>query len=370
MTTGCNALDVRFLNRPNIKECWMCSRENHAEGVGILKQVFDVLNRDKLDAVSVRLFGDRKSVTEAKILWDTEAEKAACPPLLIVQESLAGQDTLHVQVYAVSAGQSVPLYHEGALVGRVIEDEHAACYMLRVLPEDDAVHPHEQTRSVFEKAHAILSDCGGGFSDTVRTWLFADDILSWYDQLNKARNQFFEQHDIYHKLVPASTGVGTANVHGKHLAAQLLAVISKNGAVRAYSVDSPLQCPALDYKSSFSRAVQLDSPDHSRLYISGTAAIDREGKTVLVGDPAAQLELTMQVVQALLERAGMDWSNATGSLVYFKDYRNFGLFDAYCRRRNIRLPHIKIQADVCRDDLLFEIELDAIRSISHTCTFS
>ena len=346
----------------------MCSRENHGEGVGILKQVFDVLNRSKLDAVSVRLFGDRKSVTEAKILWDTEAEKAACPPLLIVQESLAGQDTLHVQVYAVSAGQSVPLYHEGALVGRVIEDEHAACYMLRVLPEDDAVHPHEQTRSVFEKAHAILSDCGGGFSDTVRTWLFADDILSWYDQLNKARNQFFEQHDIYHKLVPASTGVGTSNVHGKHLATQVLAVRSKNGAMRPSSVASPLQCPALDYKSSFSRAVKLDRPDHRRLYISGTASIDMEGKTAHVGNTAAQIDLTMRVVEAILERAGMDWSNAVSSLVYFKDRRDFGLFDAYCRGRSMKIQHIKIQADVCRDDLLFEIEVDAVRSLTKDCT--
>ena len=80
MTTGCNALDVRFLDRPNIKECWMCSRENHAEGVGILKQVFDVLKHTTLDAVSLRLFGDKKTVSEARILWDTEVEKAACPP--------------------------------------------------------------------------------------------------------------------------------------------------------------------------------------------------------------------------------------------------------------------------------------------------
>lgn len=346
----------------------MCSRENHGEGVGILGQVFDVLRHGKLDAVSVRLFGDRKSVSEAKILWETDAEKGACPPLMIVQYPFAGQETLHVQVYAVSAGQSVPLYHEGVLVGRVIEDEHAACYMLRVLPEDDAVNPHAQTRSVFEKAHAILSGSGGGFSDTVRTWLFADDILSWYDQLNTARNQFFEHHDIYHQLVPASTGVGMANVHGTLLAAQVLAVRSKNGAMRPSSVESPLQCPALDYKSSFSRAVKLDRSDHRKLYISGTASIDMAGKTAHVGDTAAQIELTMRVVEAILERAGMDWSNAVSSLVYFKDRREFGLFDAYCRRRTIKLPHIKIQADVCRDDLLFEIEVDAVRSLTKDCT--
>lgn len=364
MTIRNNALDIRFLDRPNTKECWICSRENHAEGVGILENVYDVLNHYKLDPVFIRIFGTPKAVSEAKLILDTETNKSDCPPLLIAQNRLANQANLHIQVYALSTGQSVPLYYEGALVGRVFEDEHAAWYMLRVLPDNAIVNPHDQTRSIFEKAHAILSECGGGgFPNTVRTWLFADSILSWYDQLNKARNQFFENHDIYHQLVPASTGIGTANFHGKHLATQLLAVRPKNGTVKRYSVDSPLQCPALNYRSSFSRAVKLDTRDHSRLYISGTAAIDKAGKTAFVGNAAAQLELTMQVVEALLEHAGMNWSNTVSSLAYFKDSRDFGLLDEYCCRRDIRLPHIKLQADVCREDLLFEIELDAACSL-------
>jgi hypothetical protein len=47
-------------------------------------------------------------------------------------------------------------------------------------------------------------------------------------------------------------------------------------------------------------------------------------------------------------------------MAYFKYGEDFDLFDQYCRRAEIKLPHVKVQADVCRDDLLFEIEVEAI----------
>ena len=56
----------------------------------------------------------------------------------------------------------------------------------------------------------------------------------------------------------------------------------------------------------------------------------------------------------------MDWNNTVRAIAYFKETDEFGLFDEYCKAARITLPHIKIQADVCRDDLLFEIELDLL----------
>jgi enamine deaminase RidA (YjgF/YER057c/UK114 family) len=362
MTIARNALDIRFKDRSKIKECWICSTENHAEGLGILKQAFNVLMHYRLDPVFIRLFGDSKTVFEAKLILETEMQETACPPLMISQELSPRRRNLNIQIYALSAGHSIPLYHDGIMVGKIIEDKYASWYMLQLIPDNKTATPYEQTQNIFDKAHSILTDCGsGGFSSTIRTWLFADNILSWYDQLNKARNQFYEHHDIYHQLVPASTGIGTGNFHGKDLATQILAVKPKNGMVRRYSVDSPLQCPALDYRSAFSRAVKMETPDHTRLYISGTASIDKTGNTAFTGDAPAQLELTMQVVEAILKQAGMEWSDTVSSLVYFKNSRDFSLFDKYCHRQNIQLPHIKLRADVCRNDLLYEIELDAVK---------
>jgi hypothetical protein len=42
----------------------------------------------------------------------------------------------------------------------------------------------------------------------------------------------------------------------------LLAVKTKSKGVRAFEVRSPLQSAAVEYGSSFSRAVEIDLPDH------------------------------------------------------------------------------------------------------------
>jgi len=59
-------------------------------------------------------------------------------------------------------------------------------------------------------------------------------------------------------------------------------------------------------------------PGCRRLLVSGTAGIDRSGKTVYVGDVKLQTEFTMEVVGAILESRGMDFSNVTRGIGYFK----------------------------------------------------
>ncbi len=125
-------------------------------------------------------------------------------------------------------------------------------------------------------------------------------------------------------------------------------------------MDSPLQCAALDYRSSFNRAIHIQTGTHRRVLVSGTASIDPQGRTVFLDDTAGQIEKTMQVTKALLNNADMDWQNVARGIMYFKDAGEFGLFDNWCQKNDVSIPHIKVHADICRDDLLFELEVDAI----------
>ncbi len=148
---------------------------------------------------------------------------------------------------------------------------------------------------------------------------------------------------------------------GLALITGLLAVQSAGRPVRVAAVPSPLQCPALQYGSSFSRAVEVEENGCRRLFISGTASIAPEGQTQHVGQVEAQVERTMAVVEAILASRGMGWGEVTRAIAYFKDLKEAGTFAAYTEGGGLGgMPVPIIQSDICRTDLLFEIELDAL----------
>ncbi len=272
------------------------------------------------------------------------------------------QDPVGCQAVAVAGLPVRTLTLEGRVVGRVYEDDDAVyCQLGGILPADvDADRP-DQARSFFENMEVALELAGLEFHHVVRTWLYLTRLLEWYDPFNVVRTQFFKERGIFERMVPASTGIGASNPSGSALIGDAIAVKPKTDRVRVIPVASPLQCPALDYRSSFSRAAELISPGYRELYVSGTASIDPNGQTAHVGDPAAQIDLTMRVVQAILESRGMHWADVTQGIAYFKDMAYVEPYRAYCRAANLTdMPVIALHADVCRDDLLFEIEVDAV----------
>ena len=69
----------------------------------------------------------------------------------------------------------------------------------------------------------------------------------------------------------------------------------------------------------------------------------------------------MDVVTAILRSRSMSHRDITRATAYFQCIEFKSHFDAWCDRNEFRRPPvIALQADVCRDDLLFEIEVDAM----------
>ena len=274
-----------------------------------------------------------------------------------------GANPITAQAMAISGVVPEPILLNGQTVGFVFEDEAARYCVLGNLCARDTSHSQiRQAREVFETVESALQLAELGFSHVVRTWFYLDDILSWYDGFNRVRTQFFEERHIFEGLVPASTGVGSANALGAALVADVLAVKRKSDNVRVREVRSPLQCASAQYGSSFSRAVEIVSPYRCDLYISGTASIDADGITAYRGDVEEQIGLTMRVVEAILKSRGMGWVDVTKGVAYFRNNAEKGLIDRYCNEGG--LPHLPIAAvapfELCRSDLLFEIEVDAV----------
>ena len=127
---------------------------------------------------------------------------------------------------------------------------------------------------------------------------------------------------------------------------------------------SPLQCPAPAYGSCFSRAVEIVTPGWRRIFISGTASIAPKGESVCAGDMDGQIDLTMQVVRAILVSREMDYADVTRATAYLRNPADAPIFNRWCHKLGlVNWPLVTTQAVVCRDELLFEIELDAMAPV-------
>ena len=136
-------------------------------------------------------------------------------------------------------------------------------------------------------------------------------------------------------------------------------------AIRAGSVLNE----AYDYAkpSSFTRGIRFDVGDKTMLLISGTASINDAGETVYPGDFRAQLWRTYRNISALLESEGATWHDIVRTTCYLRDierdYKDFNeVRTAFFDWLGLDpLPaSTGIQARLCREDLLVEIEAIAV----------
>lgn len=310
-----------------------------------------------------------KGVEVARVGWGTASLLAmpaaeGIPGIWLCNPNNGGLPPV-IQRTFVARRSVRPITFGGKEVGAHYETEDAEYVLLMGVGPTDLTLPRtEQVTSTFANIEAILQREGLSFHDVVRTWLYMDCILEWYDDFNRARDAFFESRHIFGGFVPASTGIGSANITGSAIIAGAIAVRPKNDRVVKAMVDSPLQCSALDYRSSFSRAAEVVTPDFRTLFVSGTASIEPAGATAHLNDPAKQIDLTMQVVEAILATRQMTWRDTSRAIAYIKhpDYRP--LWQAWLAAHELPVDFAQeVVADVCRDDLLFELELDAVKRL-------
>lgn len=136
-------------------------------------------------------------------------------------------------------------------------------------------------------------------------------------------------------------------------------------AVRAHAVLSE----AYDYPrpSSFSRGLRIELGNYSLILISGTASVDENGKTVHEGNLRAQCWRTYRNITGLLKSEGATWRDVVRATCYLRDierdYKDFNeVRTAFFTWLGLDpLPaSTGIQARLCRESLLVEIEAIAI----------
>lgn len=212
----------------------------------------------------------------------------------------------------------------------------------------------EAYRGALEGAAAL------GFPHLLRAWNVVpainrpQDGLERYRRFCRGRAEAFEAHHGrgFEALLPASSAVGSAE---GPLVMWFLAA-RQRGVHR----ENPRQVSAWAYpprygprSPSFARATRCPTGTAGeRLLLSGTASIVGH-RSVHPGDVTGQLEETLRNLDHLLA-AGDELAAVR---VYVRHAADAGqVRDALERRLGAELPALYLRADICREELLVEVE--------------
>ncbi len=223
-------------------------------------------------------------------------------------------------------------------------------------------------------------------NNLVRQWNFIGDILGMkegfqnYQVFNEVRSEYYKKYRTIEGF-PAATGVGM-KYGGVFLD---FCALKSDDAIKMKAINNPNQVNAYEYGQQvlkgitgnsasakhppqFERGLLLMNKTAGTLYVSGTASIIGQ-ETIGKGDVNEQTIVTIENIRKVadIERikqlAGkQDMGKGRFSLlrVYIKKQEDFNSVKSICYDQFKDSPVIFIEADICRDDLLTEIEAEVI----------
>ena len=290
---------------------------------------------------------------------------------------------LAVEAWAIG-GKAVRVEFFGPQALAVSYDSVRWIYCAGVAPGAAALGIYPQTMDTLGRLQAALADAGSSFQRVVRTWFYIGGITEpeagaqRYQELNRARTDFYRDIQFHCAslasaapggVYPASTGIGMS---GSGLVASCMALETSRKDVLMLPLENPQQTPAYIYdpvhspqSPKFSRAVALVLGNYVTTWVSGTASIvDSESRHL--GDPEKQTAQTIDNIERLisadnftahgLKGAGARLQDLAKIRVYVKRAEDLAKCRAVCERRFGPVPAIYAVADICRPELLIEIE--------------
>ena len=119
------------------------------------------------------------------------------------------------------------------------------------------------------------------------------------------------------------------------------------------------QRDALCYGSAFSRGTFIREKDVSLIEVSGTAAIGATGLSLCQDDIRGQVECTLDTIESLIVQKGARLEDVCAGTVFLKHPEHEALYREIIRERGLaHVPCLCVTADICREDLLFEMDAE------------
>lgn len=240
-----------------------------------------------------------------------------------------------------------------------------------------------QSYNVFDVVEKILQIENMPVHSIVRQWNYIEQITAFdgehqhYQDFNDARS-FFYNYSQWPEGYPAATGIGTAC---GGVVVDINAVYADDASINIDAIDNGWQIAAHAYSQGvllgekdprfqnkttpkFERAKRVKQEEYEIVYVSGTAAIRGEESLLGVGIEK-QAQTTVENIDYLISRENMQKQGVPlfGSSyklkncrVYLKDVSFMEKARMVIERLYPDVESIFLLADVCRDELLIEIE--------------
>lgn len=257
-----------------------------------------------------------------------------------------------------------------------------------------SVHPDlnilASSTASFNYLHDLYDHLGLTFNNIVRQWNYVGEILSketidgrdrqHYQMFNETRSNFYKHYRTCTDF-PAATGIGML-----YLGVCIDSFsVTGNENLKIIPVNSPVQSESYKYGQQvlvgtpdcslkqnqppqFERAKLIALNNASRLLISGTAAILGE-ETVGIGDVEEQTRITIKNIQALSSAENLkskfpEIKSIPDTYSYIRVYVKYkddiSKVREICKKAYGNTPATYVVADICRDNLLVEIEAELV----------
>ena len=297
---------------------------------------------------------------------------------LVAQKPLVGELVLEVHSLEKTADEAVVIEEQETAWGRYLRIK-AANYLEIIaggLCADDLSLPIcEQSEQAFCKAEEILKAEEMNFGDIVRQWNYLERITDLihgnqcYQDFNDVRSRFYASSEWLYGY-PAATGIGT------QYGGVQIDFNAVKGNIDIVPLDNDWQRAAHDYSDNvlishridseketpkFERGKLLTDQSLKMIYISGTAAIRGED-SIMDRNVLLQTEITLENIQHLigLEEGRKNLPEHSGKLellrVYLKNETDVHVVKKDLDKLCSDVPIAYLYADVCREELLVEIE--------------
>lgn len=243
----------------------------------------------------------------------------------------------------------------------------------------------QQSIRAFEQLQAILLQEGMEFSDIIRQWNYIEQITAeisndnafsqHYQIFNDVRSMYYQRADFGNGF-PAATGIGMD--HGGIIVDFMAAKFTNDSLV--VGLKNPVQLDAYHYSKQvlaenhaladfcqttpkFERAKAIITPEGKWIFVSGTAAITGE-ESMAESSVEHQTGLTIQNILHLISLENLNThgihSVTRVKLHYLRAYvkykQDIPMVLDICKKHFPDIPIACVVADVCRPELLVEIE--------------